>query len=273
MRKSALLAACLWAGWSASPASAIFLYGMSNSGDIYKINQSTGTRDLFMTGTGVQWLDAADGLTLTTFFATGNNGLLYEIDVQAQTVTAIGAYGGGAVVKVLAYAEPATPGGTGVLYGSDFQNMYTINVNTGAATLVGPIHGGDYFIGVWSMDYDPVADRLYITNQLFNSSKLYYVDPGTALATLVAPVQNATMINDLWYDHDTGKMLAMEYGAAQLYEMNTTNAQLTMIGTPLIGSERCVDIMGLGTVAPDPASGLLFLAASGLTGMIVRRRR
>lgn len=280
MRRSVLLIACLCAGWSASPALAVFLYGVSYDGDIYKINQSTGTREVFIPDTGVQWLDAADGRELNKFFATAQDGSLYLINVDTKAFAPpIGSYGAGVLIKTLAYAEPATPGGTGVLYGSDYTNLYTINMDTGAAGPAVAIHGaGDFFIGVWSMDYDPAAGRLYITNQFGNSSKLYYVDPGTGLATLVGqikedPTSDDVPINDMWYDHDSGRMLAMGYGEAQLFEINTGTGQLTKIGTPLIGSEKCIDIMGLGSPLPEPTAGLLFLLAAALPGLVIRRRR
>jgi hypothetical protein len=275
MRRSVLLIACLWAGWSASPASAILLYGVSYPGDIYEIDQTTGTRSLFMNGIGVQWLDAADGATPTAFFATGDNGSLYEIDVQAHSITPLGSYGGGVVIKTLAYVEPGhgTPAG---LYGSDYQNLYRIDVDriagTATAALLGPIHGaGGPFIGVWSMDYNPDTNRLYITNQLFNTSTLYTVDPVTAEATSPISIQNETPINDMWYDHDSARMLAMRYGEAQLFKIDTLTGQLTDIGTPLIGSEKCLDVMGLGSPGvPEPAAGLLVLFAAA---MVMRRRR
>jgi hypothetical protein len=270
MKGIALLIACLSMGWFASSAFAVPLYGVSYQGDVYTIDQSTGDRALFMVDTGIQWQDATDGPTLNAFFATASDGSLYEIDIVTKTVTAIGTYGG-AAIKTLAYAES----GAGVLYGSDFQNLYTIDTNTGAATLVGPIYNGvDPFLSVSSMDYDPVAERLYIVNRLGSSSILCYVNPTTGFATTVGPLAGSLPVTDIWYDRDTGRMYGMHKSTTQLYEINTANGDTTPIGTTPVGSEACPDIFGLGSVnIPEP--GMLMLLGLGVLGALptARRRR
>ena len=55
MRRIALLIVCLSMGWSVSSAFAVPLYGVSYEGDIYKVDQVTGTHQLFMVNTGIQW--------------------------------------------------------------------------------------------------------------------------------------------------------------------------------------------------------------------------
>ena len=171
MKRSALLIVCLSLGWAVSTASAVPLYAVSFEGDVYTVNQTNSTYQLLSppSNTGFEFWDATDGPGLNAFFASGPGDWLYTIDIVNKTVTAIGAYGGPSI-KTLAYAET----GGGVLYGSDFTNLYTINTTTGAATLIGPINRpSDLFIGVYAMDYDPVAGRLYIVSELGASRKLY----------------------------------------------------------------------------------------------------
>jgi DNA-binding beta-propeller fold protein YncE len=273
MRRIALLVAFFWTCWVVPSTFAVPLYGVSYEGNIYKIDQATSTRELFMINTGVSWMDATDGPTLDAFFATGEGGSLYSVDVVTKTLAAIGPYGS-AVIKTLAYAESAIPG-VGVLYGSDFQNLYTINTATGAAALVAPIHNGvDLFVGVQSMDYDPVANRLYIVNQFGSSSKLYYVDTATGFATLVGSLGGSIPVTDIWYDRDTGKMYGVHKSNTQLYEINTANGLVTPIGPTPSGSDACPNILGLGSVnVPEP--GMLAVLGLGMLGLfpVVRRHR
>jgi hypothetical protein len=271
MRRSTLLFACVWAGWLASSASAASLFGVATDGTVYQIDQSTGARQPFMTNSNFAWVDATDGATPSTFFATQNGGSLYEIDIVNKTIDPVGAYGAIAEICTLGYAEPAVPGGAGVLYGSDLQNLYTIDTNTGATTLVGPIHGaGDVFIGVGSMDYDPVAQRLYIVNDFGASSKLSYVDTSNGLATVVGSL--AVPVSDIWYDRDTGKMYGAHQSNTQLYEINTANADVTPIGVTPTGDEACERIFGLG--GPNvPEPGTIALLGLGVIGFLRPRLR
>lgn len=271
MRRIGLLIVCLAIGAGASSAFAVPLYGVSYEGDIYKINQSLSTYELFMADTGIAWEDATDGPTLDAFFGTAGDGLLYSVDVVSKTVVTIGSYGGPAI-KALAYAES----GAGVLYGSDLQNLYTINRNTGAATFVAPIYNGvDVFLNVNSMDYDPVADRLYIVNRVGAASDLYYVDQTTGFATKVAPLAGALPVTDIWYDSDTGKMYGVHKSTTQLYEINTVTGAVTAVGTTPFGSQACPNVVGMGSVnIPEPGMlMLLILGAAGLASPAYRRRR
>jgi hypothetical protein len=272
MRRSMLLIVCLLAGWSVSPASAAQLYGVANDGDIYTIDQTTGTRQLLMASTGVAWCDAADGPDLSSFFGTANGGSLFKVNLVTNTVSAVGAYGAAAICT-LAYAEPASPGDSGTLYGSDQQRLYKIDTNSGAATLIAPIsRPGDYFIGVGSMDYDPVAQRLYVVNDFGSTSTLYSVNTINGAATLVGAL--SIPVTDLWFDRDSGKMYGTHRSNTQLYEINTSNAQVTPIGTTPTGAEACEGILGLGGLnVPEP--GMVALLGFGAVGFVFRpgRRR
>lgn len=275
MRRSVFLVACLCTAALVSPASALVLYGVSHDERIWRIDRTTGAIDLYKNTPGLKWFGATDGPTAESFFATGDGGSLYKVDIVTDTVTPIGTYGGTMRLRSLAYADPEPPATLGVLYGSDYQNLYTIDMITGTATLVGPIKpSGELFVGVWSMDYDPVAKKLFILNHVNAPgtglrTRLYTVNPATAETTLVGEIPDAPPIADIWYDHDKGRMLGVRDVTGQLYEVDTFNAQVTLIGTA-----PGENILGLGgAVIPEPAAALLFVLAWALPSMMARRRR
>lgn len=273
MKRTASLVVCLCIVGAASPASALMLYGVSHDEAIWQVDRSNGTITLYKNTPGIEWFGATDGPSQNVFFATSEGGSLFQVDVAADTITPIGSYGGSLKIKSLAYAEPELPTVAGVLYASDYQKLYSIDVNTGVATLIGPVVGGagDIFIGVWSMDYDPVAKVLFVVNQVATTSKLYSVNPANGAATLVGEISGGAVspeaLADIWYDHDSGKMLGISQVTGQLYEVNTATAQVTAIGTA-----PGDNILGLGgAMIPEP--GMLMLLGLGLLGLLPTARR
>lgn len=274
MKRIALLIPCLCLVGMVSPASALMLYGVSYDEQIWRIDRTTGAIDLYKNTPGLKWFGATDGPSDESFFATGDGGSLFKIDIAADTVTPIGTYGGSVRLRSLAYADPVSPATEGILYGSDYQNLYTIDPATGVATLVGPIKpAGELFVGVWSMDYDPVAQALFITNLVNNpvthtiTTKLYTVNPANAEATLVGEIAGAIPIADIWYDRDSGKMFGVTQVNGQLYEIDTATAGATPIGTA-----PGENILGLaGAMIPEP--GMLMLLGLGAMGVLRTGRR
>lgn len=274
MRRITLLIVCLSLAGMVSPASALMLYGVSFEEQIWRIDRTTGAVDLYKDTPGLKWYGATDGPTEESFFATGDGGSLYKVDIAADTITPIGTYGGSMRLRSLAYADPVLPTAGGILYGSDYQNLYTIDINTGVATLVGPVTpAGELFVGVWSMDYDPVKQALFITNLVNNpitlvmTTKLYAVNPANAQTTFIGEIADALPIADIWYDHDSGKMLGITQVTGQLYEIDTVTAGVTPIGTA-----PGENILGLGgAMIPEP--GMLMLLGLSMLGVLRAGRR
>lgn len=132
-------------------------------------------------------LSASLGAEPLTLLETGN--ILRFIDTTApsvvlRTVTITGLQSGEAITAI--DYRPAN----GVLYGigvvtGGLTRLYTINVTTGAATLIG---GGpfDTFVGLTTtaglgMDFNPVVDRIRLINNLGTNMR---VNPDTATATV-----------------------------------------------------------------------------------------
>ncbi|GAJ01618.1 unnamed protein product, partial [marine sediment metagenome] len=170
-----------------SPAFADLFYGASSNGGIYLVDTSTGSTTVLFNA-GITWYGATDGVDAASFFATPYGDTLYRIDVVANTATAIGFYGPGISMRELAYDESAN-----TLYGTDYTNLYSIDVNTAAASFIGALAIGGNF---WAMDYDPTIDELVAVEQ--NTRAMYYIDRNTGTTSFVGAT-GQSRITDIWY--------------------------------------------------------------------------
>lgn len=151
--------------------------------------------------------------TLFSLVTSGNNaGSLAKIDPAAGQVTIIGATG-------LGYNAFSLGGVGGKLYltdfniGGGFQNLYSVDPGTGAATLIGPTHipadsvapftpNADGWINLCDETIYGLNGKLYVTYDSYaqdpspssptyletatnNAPALYQVDPTTAATTIV----------------------------------------------------------------------------------------
>ncbi len=151
---------------------------------------------------------------------------LHWIDVFARTCTQVGP-DIQTNLQELAYNE-----GTGVLYATNYTDLYTLNPTTGIATYVG--QHGPGIENVWAMDYDPSIDKLVAMGHrpvdpcdpVAYGADMYYVDPGTGAATFIADTGNRRL-TDVWYDHTTEQMFALGNFPGKVMRVNTTTGQTT----------------------------------------------
>ncbi|MER3496295.1 MAG: hypothetical protein C4320_05525 [Armatimonadota bacterium] len=164
----------------------------------------------------------------------------------------ISGLGGGNIVGI--DFRPAT----GVLYGlATNSNLYTINLTTGAATLVGPLTAqlsGSNF----GTNFNPVVDRLRIVSDIRQNLR---VDPSSG-ATTVDP-----QINYVDGTTTTPQVSAVAYtnhfpGATSttLYGIDAFNNSLVSFDNPNLGSIRLVGPLGFNS------PGLAALTISGASG-------
>lgn len=140
-------------------------------------------------------------------------------------------------------------------------NLYTINLASGTATLVGAIRlAGGKALGVTGMAAHPTSGTLYgITSQQSpnNPRSLVTIDPGSGSASLVGELGVAG--SDIAFDAK-GLLYMWLPGTSQLGIVDTSSASVTPLGRP--GPPG-----GPAGIAVDP-QGMVFVTAKGAGGTL-----
>lgn len=125
-----------------------------------------------------------------------------------------------------------------ILYGSDLFNLYTLNIATGAATMVGSHVNTNWMIG---LAYDNYSDTLYGVS--LEPDVLFTIDPSTGYATQVGSLGiDINFGQDLAYDREHGYLFLAgfcwnpEYGP-RLYWIDTSTGQAYKVGDFPAGSQ------------------------------------
>jgi WD40 repeat protein len=230
------------------------IIGIEWNGDVFAIDETTGGGALV----------GSSGYIQTNALARNSTGTLYsEGDTSSALITIDPVTGAGTLASPLTQvfggyrAFAFSPGD--VLYangnsGGANNELYTIDVSTGAVTLVGYIP----FPGVQALTFSP-AGVLYGWDA--GGAGLITIDPSTANAADVNPgVGGSFDIQTLAFSPD-----GVLYGANDsLFTIDLTSGAQT-----LVGNGPYTDIRGMEFV-PEPSTGLLVFA--GLLGIAVRRR-
>ena len=157
---------------------------------------------------------------------TDTNGQIYTIDPDTGVFTLVGDSGTGGL-NCIAY-----DGST--LYGASSDTLYTINMGTGSATLVGSLTG---ITSLWiSMDCDNAGNLYGYDLGGVGSSGLYQVNKATGACTLIGYTGlNLNYGQDMSYDKDNDIMYAAVYnqGTAlpELHTVDLGTGAFTLIGT------------------------------------------
>ena len=182
---------------------------------------------------------SSPALAGTIYTVDAGTDQLLAFDTLAQTFTVIGSLGIDFDFGSLAWDENDQ-----VMYlspGRSNQGLYTVNLTTGAATLIG-IHGiGDLF----AIEVDPATGIIY--GGPAGSTSFYMFDPATATPTYLGDL--GIRISGAEWDDGFGGMGVNALGTSDFYVIDPPNAVATRIGS---GATFLDD----GGIAYDPDTGL-----------------
>jgi hypothetical protein len=165
----------------------------------------------------------------------------------------------GAVAGTSYFAGDFLLGDFSTLYVLEFgaQELRTVNVATGTATVVGPavpIAGQ-----VWTGMTASVGGTLYAASTDGNLSTLYTIDPATAALTVVGEITNAPGIIDIAINA-AGQMYGVDILLDQLIGIDPATGAGTVVGSLGVDANYAQDMDF------DESSGVLYWAAYTTSG-------
>lgn len=158
---------------------------------------------------------------------TGDNALC-TIDLSTNAVSVVGNLGVGFDFGDLAYDSVnntmyMTDGwGDGGFGG--ISNLYSVNLNTGAASLIGSTGSSDIF----GLVYDPLTDTLF-GGKSTNSDGLVKIDRNTGAATYIGA--SGVGLDGLTYVGSTGDIVGMFAGPGTLHSVDRNTGATTTLTT------------------------------------------
>jgi hypothetical protein len=186
-----------------------------------------------------------------------NDGTLVQIDKTTGQAVAVGVSTGIQNLMALAFAADGT------LYAGSWSSnsLYTINKNTGAATLVGSLG----FNAIMDLDFDSQGN-LYAL-----SDSLYQINMATGQGTLVTHLANSCLMGMAIDQQD--HFLATNYclNDTPLYQINTADGSLTSLGNTGIAQSMGGAIEVAAAGVPEP--GTMSLIGAALAALLLTRRR
>ena len=271
-----------WLGAATASAQLIFgagYVGSAQTANLYSVDPATGAGTL-IGSTGLKQLSALDfNPTTGVLYGIGKTGagfVLATINTATGASTTIGGVGT-IPFQDIAFAS------NGTLYGLSNGGLYTINITTGATTLINSATAGFYGDG---LDFGP-GGVLYENTELSTAMALYSVNPATGVATLINnntfPPAYPTTLSDiprivaLDFFSPTNTMYATVFAGtgsgatpdlvSYLATVNLTTGVVTNIGLTVTG----LDAIAIYAV-PEPSSLALMGVGAGLLFWRKRRR-
>jgi DNA-binding beta-propeller fold protein YncE len=254
----------------AATASGSPIYIESGGTTLYVVDSGTGASTLIgpYGFPGVLAQDFSPDGTLYAVVRGGNPSLAQLATVNTQTGAAT-LRGSPAGVQV--HAMAFTPDGT--LYAANFttDNLYTLDLTTGAPSLVGPLG----FDNIMDMAWDSANSTMYAIASAGgcggSESGLYSIDlapASTARGTLVTSIPSDNCLMSLAID-SANRLLATNFMAASpLFQIDPVTGNLTNLGNTGLGAT-----MAAATApVPEPSSILLFGSGLVALGGMVRRK-
>ena len=239
------------------------------TGDLYQVNETTGVCTL-LTTTGLPFDDpfvygACTSGSPDLIYATDNGaaGTLYTVDPSDGSTTAVGTYNGD-TTNIL---ELACDASGGVLYGTDYAALYTVDSTTAATAKV-----GDFTVaGMMAMTYVPGAGLYGVDN---NPGTLYEINTSTTALSAVGPTGAAAQATiDLAYDTVTATLIgSVNIPDQRICDVNIATGQATLLnntGVPNMLGLAVLRSASAPTVIPEPAG----LGLIGMAMIAARRKR
>ncbi len=190
----------------------------------------------------------------------GPDAILARDDTSTSAVTVVGATG----VNV-AFGDLAASPAAGLAYMTDGRqlgaansSLFTLNLATGAATLIGNTGIPDLF----GLAYDPDTSTLFGTTYSEGKVGLYSINMSTGAATFIGPTQDPSIPNStrevdaLTYNTKTHSLVGISAGYGNLYTIDETTGALTLQAS-LQPSGLSIN-HNLGDLAYDAASNLYY---------------
>ncbi|MGE0002637.1 MAG: PEP-CTERM sorting domain-containing protein [Fimbriimonadaceae bacterium] len=178
---------------------------------------------------------------------TDSNDRYFSVDPVTGAATQIGTLTGGGfgIAAGLGY-DP----GSGTMYSADssVDSLYTMDINTGAMTLIGAFNRPGIDPVMHGLEFNTTNGKLYGLD--FRDKGLVEIDVNTGQATLIG-ITAATSFASLAWDANAGIMYMGDAGTDSLYTVDLATGASTLIGaTGIVGS------LGTG-MAWSPTYGLL----------------
>ena len=182
------------------------------------------------------WADSG-----TLYAMSDGDNTLYAINPNTYALTPIGFTG----VGTGDFGDLAFNPNSNTAYwvpGRGNDNLYTINLQTGAASLVGA-HGID---DMFALAYDTATNNLYGES---SNGNFYSISTTNGAATLLG--SNTVYPGGMTYRADTNQLILLGAGNAQFWQLNPANG-----AAALLGGNGFVNDNGL---AWDPVQGKFFV--------------
>jgi len=245
------------------------LFGIDvTSGNLYRVSSSdasltlVGNTGLQNVGNGAGALEfAPDGRLFA--LTVGTDPALYQIDPATAVASRIGALNIGWVYEGgLVFSPDGTAYGVNQLAAGNRPALFTVNLTTGQATILGSITGPANDINglAWRSDGKLVAlnndPSLY-----FNTASLLTIDPVTLVSSNIGTLSPLTYgsinnVGGMAAQGDQGYFCTGLSGTFSLYSFDAFTGNSALVGQ-LAQSWQAPGLGGLAIMVPEPSASML----------------
>lgn len=248
----------------------------SSIGFLWDVDPDTGAgsnpRPLGSNGFGALAQSPTGELYAIRFLATAD---FYEIDPITGTTTFIGPMGASDIEGGLDF-DPTT----GILYGVNAGGgvaggLFTVDLGTGAMTIVGPIlDTGGAVIDASALAFDD-SGNLYLLRTNASPMELWQIDPSDASTLSIIPIPGLSMgstfaIGGMEFDDSSGRLYVLYESGGSLVEVDPATGASTILGpTPANAALEIVAACGpppSGFAVPSLSPVSLAMLAAAMLG-------